>query len=111
MTGGGTGACLQTTESRGLGEGWSDAFAEWLEHTDAFVPDFTMARSLFLIGIYLSRVIDQFYRWVYDSPNGYRSHPYSTDPAVNPLKYGDLVNRTEVHEIGEVCLDVLFKMY
>ena len=28
MTGGGTGRCLQTTESGGMGEGWSDAFAE-----------------------------------------------------------------------------------
>jgi hypothetical protein len=31
MTGGGTGRCLQTTEARGLGEGWSDALASWLE--------------------------------------------------------------------------------
>lgn len=29
MTGGGTGACLQTYESGGLGEGWSDAMAEY----------------------------------------------------------------------------------
>ena len=28
MTGGGTGRCLQTTESGGMGEGWSDAMAE-----------------------------------------------------------------------------------
>jgi extracellular elastinolytic metalloproteinase len=28
MTGGGTGACLQTTEAGGMGEGWSDAMAE-----------------------------------------------------------------------------------
>ncbi len=28
LTGGGTGRCLQTTEAGGLGEGWSDAFAE-----------------------------------------------------------------------------------
>ena len=28
MTGGGTGRCLQTTEARGMGEGWSDALAE-----------------------------------------------------------------------------------
>ena len=28
MTGGGTGRCLQTTEAGGMGEGWSDAFAE-----------------------------------------------------------------------------------
>ena len=30
MTGGGTASCLQTTESRGMGEGWSDAFAEYV---------------------------------------------------------------------------------
>jgi Zn-dependent metalloprotease len=28
LTGGGTAACLQTLEARGLGEGWSDAMAE-----------------------------------------------------------------------------------
>lgn len=27
LTGGGAAQCLQTTESGGLGEGWSDAFA------------------------------------------------------------------------------------
>jgi extracellular elastinolytic metalloproteinase len=30
MTGGGTGRCLQTTEAGGLGEGWSDAMAEYV---------------------------------------------------------------------------------
>jgi len=29
MTGGGTGRCLQTTEAGGMGEGWSDAMAEY----------------------------------------------------------------------------------
>lgn len=28
LTGGGTARCLQTLEAGGLGEGWSDAFAE-----------------------------------------------------------------------------------
>ena len=28
LTGGGTARCLQSTESRGMGEGWSDAMAE-----------------------------------------------------------------------------------
>lgn len=28
LTGGGTGRCLQTNEAGGMGEGWSDAFAE-----------------------------------------------------------------------------------
>jgi hypothetical protein len=25
-----------------MGEGWSDAFAEWLEHKDASIPDFVL---------------------------------------------------------------------
>ncbi|KAG8799496.1 hypothetical protein FRC17_007122, partial [Serendipita sp. 399] len=83
MTGGGTGRCIQTTESRGLGEGWSDAFAEWMSHKDASVPDFTMAR------------------WVNNSPKGYRTYPYSTDRAVNPLKYSNLTSLNAVHAIGE----------
>jgi len=29
LTGGGTGRCLQTTEAGGMGEGWSDAMAEY----------------------------------------------------------------------------------
>lgn len=35
--------CLQTTEAGGMGEGWSDAFAEWTEQTAA-MGDFTMGR-------------------------------------------------------------------
>lgn len=30
LTGGGTGRCLQTLEAGGLGEGWSDAMAEYV---------------------------------------------------------------------------------
>ena len=30
MTGGGTGLCLQTTDAGGMGEGWSDAFDEFV---------------------------------------------------------------------------------
>jgi len=30
LTGGGTGTCLQTTEAGGMGEGWSDAMAEYV---------------------------------------------------------------------------------
>ena len=39
MTGGGTGRCLQTLEAGGLGEGWSDAMAE-------FVVFFYLAKEL-----------------------------------------------------------------
>lgn len=68
MTGGGTGRCLQTTEAGGMGEGWSDAMADWLEHTDATVPDFTMGEYVYQQGI--------------------RSYPYSTNPYVTVYSLG-----------------------
>lgn len=36
-TGGGTGRCLQTTEAGGMGEGWSDAFAEYVNGPIALI--------------------------------------------------------------------------
>ena len=79
MTGGGTGRCLQTIESGGMGEGWSDTMAEfvpfiqsrqrtgfltgvpsWNAKTSAAVPDFVLGQ------------------YVINDPAGIRSHPYST---------------------------------
>lgn len=34
MTGGGTGRCLQTTEAGGMGEGWSDTMAKYVQLFD-----------------------------------------------------------------------------
>ncbi|KAK7034071.1 hypothetical protein VNI00_012502 [Paramarasmius palmivorus] len=44
MTGGGTGRCLQTVESGGLGEGWSDAVADWTQQTSAQTKDFVVGQ-------------------------------------------------------------------
>lgn len=93
MTGGGTGRCLQARESGGMGEGWSDAFAEWSEHKDGTLSDFG-------VGTY-----------VFNTTAGLRSHLYSTDPAVNPLTYSDLQTLTEVHAIGEVWANLLHNVY
>lgn len=86
LTGGGTGTCLQTTEAGGMGEGWSDAFAEWAEQESAAdaIADFTLGS------------------YVVDDPAGIRSYPYSTSKTTNPLTYGSLKTLTEVHDIGEV---------
>ncbi|KAI3595093.1 putative extracellular elastinolytic metalloproteinase precursor [Moniliophthora roreri] len=84
LTGGGTGRCLQTLEAGGMGEGWSDAMADWTEKTSAAVPD---------------EVLGQY---VIDDPAGIRSHPYSTSADVNPLRYSSLQTLNEVHDIGEV---------
>lgn len=93
MTGGGTGRCLQAMESQGLGEGWSDSFAEWLTHTDASVPDWFTGQ------------------WVTNSAAGVRTHPYSTNPATNPLRYSNLQTLTEVHAIREVWANILHNVY
>ncbi|KAK7028946.1 hypothetical protein VNI00_014786 [Paramarasmius palmivorus] len=93
MTGGGTGTCLQTLESSGLGEGWSDAVADWTQQTSAQTEDF---------------VIGQF---VSGRPQGIRTQPYSVDPAVNTLKYSDIGRLNEPHAIGEVWANVLHNVY
>ncbi|KIY72625.1 hypothetical protein CYLTODRAFT_449783 [Cylindrobasidium torrendii FP15055 ss-10] len=93
LTGGGTGACLQTTESGGLGEGWSDAVAAWTEQTSEEVADFTMGS------------------YVVDDPAGIRSYPYSTDASVNPQRYSTVASQNEVHAIGEVWANTLYNVY
>ncbi|KAK7464357.1 hypothetical protein VKT23_006524 [Stygiomarasmius scandens] len=93
MTGGGTGRCLQTTEAGGMGEGWSDAMADWTEKTSAAVPDYVMGQ------------------YVTNDPAGIRSHPYSTSASVNPLRYSSLQTLREVHDIGEVWANILHNVY
>ncbi|KAI0634676.1 Fungalysin metallopeptidase-domain-containing protein [Trametes polyzona] len=93
LTGGGTGRCLQSVEAGGLGEGWSDAFADWLEKTDSSVPDFVMGQ------------------FVINDPAGIRSHPYSTSASVNPLRYSSVKQLNEVHNIGEVWANTLHNVY
>ncbi|EIW51569.1 uncharacterized protein TRAVEDRAFT_176097 [Trametes versicolor FP-101664 SS1] len=93
LTGGGTGRCLQTTEAGGLGEGWSDAFADWLEKTDSSVPDYVMGQ------------------YVIADSAGIRSHPYSTSATVNPLRYSSVKTLNEVHNIGEVWANMLHNVY
>ncbi|KAF7311373.1 Extracellular metalloproteinase mep [Mycena kentingensis (nom. inval.)] len=93
LTGGGTGACLQTTEAGGMGEGWSDAMADWANKNSAEVPDYTLGE------------------YVINDPAGIRTHPYSTDKSVNPLTYHSVGTLNEVHNIGEVWANLLHNVY
>ncbi|KAJ7155138.1 Fungalysin metallopeptidase-domain-containing protein [Mycena filopes] len=95
LTGGGTAACLQSTEAGGLGEGWSDALAEWVQQTSEKVEDY---------------VTGQF---VSDNTGGARTHPYSTSKITNPLTYQSNkdLNLTEPHAIGEVWANMLHNVY
>lgn len=88
LTGGGTAACLQSQTSRGLSEGWGDIVADVLQQTEA-VSDFALGS------------------YVEDNEGGIRSHPYSRDPAVNPLVYADAPPSTEARSIGEVWANML----
>ncbi|KAI0045234.1 hypothetical protein FA95DRAFT_1495706 [Auriscalpium vulgare] len=92
LTGGGTARCLQTTEAGGLGEGWSDAFADWNEQK-ATITDFTTGT------------------YVLDNTAGVRTHPYSTSATVNPLRYSNLKSLSEVHAIGEVWANILHNVH
>ena len=76
-----------------MGEGWSDAFAEWTTHTSAAVPDFVM-------GAYVT-----------NKSTGIRTHPYSTSASVNPLRYSSVKTLNEVHNIGEVWANMLHNVY
>ncbi|KAF9443166.1 metallo proteinase 10 [Macrolepiota fuliginosa MF-IS2] len=91
MIGGGTSRCLQTVESGGMGEGYSDMMAAWVAQTSDQVEDYK-------IGTYINA-------------NGIRSHPYSTNGKVNPLKYSDAAKLNEVHAIGEIWANTLFNVY
>jgi len=79
MTGGGTGRCLQPLESRGLGEGWSDALSkyvfpysinQWLTNTPFSWAIQTSARTQDFAGAAYSM----------SDPKGDRSYPYSVNP-------------------------------
>ncbi|KAJ7686637.1 Fungalysin metallopeptidase-domain-containing protein [Mycena rosella] len=92
MTGGGTARCLQGDESAGLGEGWSDAMADWAEQVAAPIVDFT-------IGSYVN------------GGRPIRSNPYSTSLKVNPLKYSDYLQAEHVHAIGEIWANILHNVH
>ncbi|KIM35854.1 hypothetical protein M413DRAFT_449584 [Hebeloma cylindrosporum] len=93
LTGGGTGRCLQTLESGGLGEGWGDAMAAWMNQNSAQTKDFVMGS------------------YVFNNPKGLRKFPYSVNKATNPLTYGSLQRLNEVHGIGEVWANMLHNVY
>ncbi|KAJ6579478.1 metalloprotease [Mycena vulgaris] len=91
MTGGGTGRCLQVPESGGMGEGWSDAFSDWMAQLESPIKDFTIGG------------------WV-DGGTPLRRFPYSTNLTTNPYTYSALTNLTELHGIGTVWANILHNM-
>ncbi|KAH9268652.1 hypothetical protein BASA83_009286, partial [Batrachochytrium salamandrivorans] len=96
LTGGSaTGQCLSTKEAGGMGEGWSD-FVALVATAKKQSKDITPIS----VGSFVT-----------NSARGIRSHPYSTDTKINPLKFSDLQRRNEVHDIGEVWTILLWEVY
>ncbi|KAH8801246.1 metalloprotease [Flagelloscypha sp. PMI_526] len=93
MTGGGTADCLQTVEAGGMGEGWSDAMANWNAMNSSATPDL-------VTGTY-----------VLNNTAGVRTKPYSTNTTVNPYTYSRLKTQSEVHNVGEVWANILYNVY
>ncbi|TFL00128.1 Fungalysin metallopeptidase-domain-containing protein [Pterulicium gracile] len=91
LTGGGTARCLTTTESQGLGEGWSDAMADWATVTSTTAPDFQVGN------------------WA--NGRNIRRYPYSASTSVNPLRYSSLASSSGVHQFGEIWANALHNVH
>ncbi|RDB22679.1 Extracellular metalloproteinase mep [Hypsizygus marmoreus] len=76
-----------------MGEGWSDALAEWTEQKSATITDF-------VLGAYVTNNV-----------KGIRKYPYSTSTTTNPLRYSSIKTLNEVHNIGEVWANMLHNVY
>ncbi|KAH6974613.1 extracellular elastinolytic metallo proteinase precursor [Ilyonectria sp. MPI-CAGE-AT-0026] len=94
LTGGPLSLCLQSFESFGLGEGWSDfmSLALGLKPSDKKSTD---------------RVIGA---WVLDNPGGLRNYPYSTSTTTNPLLYDSNNDQEDYYVLGTYWANVLFEI-
>ncbi|KAF8149150.1 Fungalysin metallopeptidase-domain-containing protein [Crassisporium funariophilum] len=96
MLGEGFFGCLWLLEGAGLGEGWSDAIAEWFGQKSPVDHDW-------VLGTYLT-----------NNTQGMRKYPYSTDPSINPLRYHNVQDTQDIdsaHNIGEIWANILHNIY
>ncbi len=97
LTGGaGASGCLGNAEQPG--EGWSDWFALVMTHESGDTR--TTSRG---IGTY---VLEQDP----DTGTGIRTYPYTTDMAVNPDSYNNIIGQA-VHRVGSVWCVMLWELY
>ncbi|KAF8878443.1 Fungalysin metallopeptidase-domain-containing protein [Infundibulicybe gibba] len=94
MVGGGTARCLGRSEALELGEGWSDAMAEYPipPGSESPLPDY-------LIGQYFT-----------GRAAGLRTYPYSISNATNKLRYSS-IKHLLIKQIGEVWANMLHNVY
>ncbi|KAI9179814.1 hypothetical protein H9P43_005145 [Blastocladiella emersonii ATCC 22665] len=101
LTGGPANAnCLNTLESAGLGEGWSDTMALAVTAKPAQVRSTPRPLST----------------WLVNNANGLRTYPYNAGPVsatTNPTTF-QVINTAayqEVHKLGEVWASALWEVY
>ena len=90
--------CLNLLQPSAMGEGWSDwwSLALTAQAGDAGADP------------------RGFASWSLALPTsfgGFRRQPYSIDPAIHGLTYGDLENTVFLHDRGEIWAGVLWEMY
>ncbi|KAL2919068.1 hypothetical protein HK105_201338 [Polyrhizophydium stewartii] len=88
--------CLQTKESGGMGEGWSDMVAVMIET----LPTDTR-KTVRVMGGYITG----------NTQRGVRRFPYSTDLKIDPHMYSEVPTATSVHVIGEVWASMLYEVF
>jgi len=88
MTGGGSGRCLQTTEAGGMGEGWSDAIAEYVLSPLVHITSLPFFFLSYRWVVQKSNKVEDFVmgQYVLGSKRGIRQFPYSTNPCVSFLQ-------------------------
>lgn len=95
LTGGPANAgCLNSLESGGMGEGWSDFFATAirLKRGDTRATDYVMGA------------------WATNNPAGIRPVKYSTSMTTNPYTYTTVNSQTAVHAIGTTWASILYEV-
>ena len=86
--------CLRTTESGGMGEGWSDFMAI------AYATKPSEDRT----------AVNRFGNWISNRPNGIRKYPYATDMSINPHTYAKADQESGVHAVGNVWGTILYEV-
>lgn len=85
---------LTTTQSRAMGEGWSD----WWGLVFTLKPTDTMSMS-YPVGTYVT-----------NTTAGIRRYPYAYDKTTNPLTYNAIKSSSEAHDAGEIWASALWDM-
>jgi len=99
LTGGAaTSSCLNANQSGSMGEGWSDYFGLAFTGSPTDLPEDPRGIATYLLG-------------QSSSGAGIRTHPYSTDLAINDLTLTDIATQTIPHGAGEVWSVMLWESY